>query len=41
MTATKSLFLPLWQLFAMIFVFYLTLELLQKVGLLDGKKKSK
>jgi len=40
MEATKKLFLPLWQFFAAIFVYYLFLEALKKLGLIkDGKSK--
>ena len=41
MTTTSRLFLPLWQFFAAIFVYYLILEALKKLGLLEEKKKSK
>ena len=37
MNATKSLFLPLWQFFAAVFVYYLILEALKKVGLIKSK----
>jgi len=35
-TGTK-LFLPLWQLFAAVFVYYLMLEGLKKLGLVKSK----
>ena len=40
MKVTNSLFLPLWQFFAAVFVYYLMLEGLQKLGLIkSGKSK--
>lgn len=37
MKSTSHLFLPLWQFFAAIFVYYLMLEALKKVGLIKSK----
>ena len=40
MKATSKLFLPLWQFLAAVFVYYLLLEGLKKLGLIkDGKSK--
>ena len=40
MKATQHLFLPLWQFFAAVFVYYLMLEGLKQLGLINsGKSK--
>ena len=40
MSTTSNFFLPLWQFFAAVFVYYLMLEALKKLGLIkDGKSK--
>ena len=37
MNTTTKLFLPLWQFFAAVFVYYLMLEGLKKLGLVKSK----
>ena len=37
MNTTSKLFLPLWQLFAAVFVYYLMMEALKKLGLVKSK----
>jgi hypothetical protein len=37
MNTTSKLFLPLWQLFAAVFVYYLMMEALKKLGLVKTK----
>ena len=37
MNTTTKLFLPLWQFFVAIFVYYLMLEGLKKLGLIKSK----
>ena len=40
MHTTSKFFLPLWQFFVAVFVYYLMLEGLKKLGLIkDGKSK--
>jgi len=37
MKMTNSLFLPLWQFFAAVFIYYLMLEGLKQLGLVKSK----